>query len=84
MSVSKWDYSPEICDGEPCPGDCDHCSISMRKSSGRDFTYRRDDLINRLNRCQVDADGTVHMYENTLDAVIDFFNFFTTTGGQRK
>ena len=37
-----------------------------------------------LMRADVDADGTVHMYENTLDAVIDFFNFFTTTGGQRK
>lgn len=25
MSVSKYAYDPEICDGEPCPGDCDHC-----------------------------------------------------------
>ena len=26
MSVSKWAYIPECCDGEPCPGDCDICS----------------------------------------------------------
>lgn len=26
MSVSLWDYSPEKCDGDYCPGDCDMCS----------------------------------------------------------
>lgn len=26
MSVSKWAYQPEKCDGNPCPGDCDLCS----------------------------------------------------------
>lgn len=25
MSVSKWAYEPEICDGELCVGDCDLC-----------------------------------------------------------
>ena len=25
MSVSKWAYSPDKCDGEFCPGDCDSC-----------------------------------------------------------
>lgn len=25
MSVSLWDYSPEKCDGDYCPGDCDLC-----------------------------------------------------------
>lgn len=25
MSVSKWAYKPEKCDGDFCPGDCDHC-----------------------------------------------------------
>lgn len=25
MSVSKWAYDPERCDGEGCPGDCDLC-----------------------------------------------------------
>ena len=26
MSCSLWAYSPEKCDGQPCPGDCDKCS----------------------------------------------------------
>lgn len=26
MSCSKWAYTPEKCDGQPCPGDCDHCA----------------------------------------------------------
>lgn len=25
MSCSKWAYTPEKCDGDYCPGDCDHC-----------------------------------------------------------
>ena len=25
MSVSKWAYKPEKCDGDYCPGDCDNC-----------------------------------------------------------
>ena len=25
MSVSKWAYNPEVCDGEPCVGECDIC-----------------------------------------------------------
>lgn len=25
MSVSKWAYHPEVCDGDYCPGDCDEC-----------------------------------------------------------
>ena len=27
MSCSKWAYTPEVCDGEYCVGDCDHCRI---------------------------------------------------------
>ena len=25
MSVSKWDYEPEKCDGDYCCGECDNC-----------------------------------------------------------
>lgn len=25
MSVSKWAYDPDRCDGDFCPGDCDDC-----------------------------------------------------------
>ena len=26
MSCDKWAYSPEKCDGDYCPGDCDLCN----------------------------------------------------------
>ena len=26
MSVSKPMYDPDMCDGQPCPGDCDLCT----------------------------------------------------------
>ena len=26
MSVSRYRYDPEMCDGDYCPGDCDYCS----------------------------------------------------------
>lgn len=25
MSVHRWAYDPDKCDGNPCPGDCDCC-----------------------------------------------------------
>lgn len=28
MSVSKWNYDPERCDYDYCPGDCDFCHKS--------------------------------------------------------
>ena len=27
MSCDKWAYDPKVCDGYPCPGDCDLCSL---------------------------------------------------------
>lgn len=27
MSVDKWAYDPEKCDGKECMGDCDFCEI---------------------------------------------------------
>lgn len=29
MSVSKWAYDPEKCDGALCVGDCDYCELAM-------------------------------------------------------
>lgn len=26
MSVSKWAYTPDKCDGDFCVGDCDYCN----------------------------------------------------------
>ena len=27
MSTDKWAYSPERCEGQDCPGDCDFCEL---------------------------------------------------------
>lgn len=29
MSVSKWAYDPDKCDGQRCIGDCDYCILSF-------------------------------------------------------
>lgn len=33
MSVSKWAYTPEKCDGDYCPGDCDNCNKANEDES---------------------------------------------------
>lgn len=33
MSVSKWAYSPEVCDGDYCPGECDLCPKAEEAAS---------------------------------------------------
>ena len=43
MSVSKWAYSPEKCDGQPCVGECDMCRLSEVEDDG--FITREEDLI---------------------------------------
>ena len=30
MSVSRWRYNPDRCDGRPCCGDCDECGEEER------------------------------------------------------
>ena len=27
MSIPKYAYTPEFCNGVPCPGNCDHCGM---------------------------------------------------------
>ena len=37
MSVSKWAYSPEKCDGDFCPGDCDYCNKAWEDDDEDDY-----------------------------------------------
>ena len=30
MSISKWAYIPDQCDGDVCVGDCDYCPKTNR------------------------------------------------------
>ena len=36
MSVSKWAYTPEKCDGDYCYGDCDNCPKANEDEEGDD------------------------------------------------
>ena len=36
MSVSKWAYSPDRCDGNFCIGDCDWCRTNPDRDSDCD------------------------------------------------
>ena len=40
MSISKWAYTPEKCDGKPCYGDCDYCPLKyedeVKQNESRD------------------------------------------------
>lgn len=56
MSVSKWGYYPEICDNEPCPGDCDFCSKATVES---DWSVK----VLKCNDCGDDIyDGELFYY----------------------
>lgn len=42
MSVSKWRYNPDLCDGHYCPGDCDLCGLTDKSMSKFYFTFGCD------------------------------------------
>ena len=40
MSISKYAYNPDVCDGKPCPGDCDFCRLWLdRVDEGAEQEY---------------------------------------------
>lgn len=43
MSVSRWSYRPEVCDGGGCPGDCDLCDKPKNMED-------EDDIIDYIKR----------------------------------
>lgn len=58
MSVSKWAYLPERCDGDACPGDCDLCSKAQDNialiEEDNDVV---DDLIRRADAVALASGG---------------------------
>ena len=49
MSVSKWAYTPEKCDNNPCPGDCDFCS----KAIDEEWETNLYDVVEEHPNCTV-------------------------------
>lgn len=65
MSVSKWSYEPEKCDGDFCIGDCDFCPKQMplldeedARTEERLFRYAWffGDLVPKFRREQIARD----------------------------
>lgn len=44
VSVSKWSYSSEKCDGDFCVGDCDYCS--------KEDSTTKNDECNKQDICE--------------------------------
>ena len=42
MSTSKWAYDPRRCDGQPCPGDCDHCTRWQEDEEEEEYVKTKD------------------------------------------
>ena len=50
MSVDKWAYSPETCDGFACPGDCDRCDIPKNPEKyGAQTIELPEDFVKAMN-----------------------------------
>lgn len=61
MSVSRWAYNPSVCDGQPCPGDCDLCSKSDKavEESGWEAADMEYDIE------EIHHDCTVQIWKNS-------------------
>lgn len=55
MSGSKWRYSPEKCDGDFCPGECDDCPKCWEDDEGDEGKTSRERLIEQLHSWEMQA-----------------------------
>ena len=79
MSASKWAYSPEKCDGKPCPGDCDECTHSGYKSvQFRKFTWEQASI--KAFGQNVTMDGEYALDEAKKLLALDIANVLINSG----
>ena len=56
MSGSKWRYTPEKCDGDFCPGECDNCPKCWEDAEEEDEGKTcREQLIEQLHSWEMQA-----------------------------
>ena len=65
MSVSKWAYTPEKCDGQPCPGDCDHCAKQSLYEMTKEEAIR---LIGWL-KCTTNREDDLEAIDMAIEAL---------------
>lgn len=82
MSVSKWAYEPEKCDGGYCCGDCDECakeyvdvadSKPMKHGNEKDQIHRLNLYLTYLKECVVEPDKWA-AFENRFSGLPGFEN----------
>ena len=54
MSVSKWAYTPEKCDGDYCYGDCDNCPKANEDEEDDSRKVTNRELIERCGKVSGD------------------------------
>ena len=64
MSVSKWAYTPEMCDGEICVGDCDLCD---KPNTMPEFEKCNNDGVKMIEKCD---------YIKSEDAIEELKQYF--------
>ena len=52
MSVRKWAYTPEVCDGDICVGDCDLCNKAQETVSAIEKRGKMKKLVVKYNVIQ--------------------------------
>lgn len=55
MSGSRWRYSPEKCDGDFCPGECDNCPKCWEDDDEDEGKTSRERLIEQLHSWEMQA-----------------------------
>lgn len=79
MSVSKWAYSPEKCDGDYCVGDCDFCPKA--DDDGEEVTV--EDIVRsvRCKDCRYWSDTICERFEEER---IMFMDDYCSYGERRE
>lgn len=79
MSVSKWAYEPEKCDGDFCPGDCDGCFKKDETKGNEQMSNRLETLkseleqIRNLKTLAYDLKyKVIEYYENEIRAIEEY------------
>lgn len=63
MSGSRWRYSPEKCDGDFCPGECDNCPKCWEDAEEEDNDS--DKLLKNINKA-LELSATKHTLVDSI------------------
>ena len=62
--MSKWAYTPENCDGDFCPGDCDNCNKAELEINLYDEVETHTNCTVQILRNSVTGEESVGWWEN--------------------